>query len=90
MVLLTSRTISAAVTPPYPYGEELVAQFLVALKLCWFPLLISTVAIAIRRMVTLPRPSRSSMVNAALMIPSRLSAGLAGRSRRLCGCGIRL
>ena len=30
--------------PPYPYGGEFVSQFLFALRLCWFPLLISTVA----------------------------------------------
>ncbi len=44
MVLLTGRTIALAVRPPYCYGEELVSQFLFALRLCWFPLLISTVA----------------------------------------------
>jgi phospholipid/cholesterol/gamma-HCH transport system permease protein len=44
MMLLTGRTILAAVRPPYPYGEELVDQFLFALRLCWFPLLVSTVA----------------------------------------------
>ena len=31
--------------PPYPYGEELVEQCLFTLKLCWFPLLISTFAL---------------------------------------------
>ncbi len=46
MVLLTGRTISSAVRPPYPYGGELVAQFLFALRLVWFPLLITTVAIS--------------------------------------------
>lgn len=45
MMLLTARTLSAAVRPPYPYGEEFIGQFLFALRLCWFPLLISTVAI---------------------------------------------
>src|SRR5260370_42660043 len=45
MMILTGRTISSALRPPYPYGGELVAQFLFALRLCWFPLLISTVAI---------------------------------------------
>ncbi len=44
MMILTARTISAAIAPPYPYGEELIGQFLFALKLCWFPLLVSTVA----------------------------------------------
>jgi phospholipid/cholesterol/gamma-HCH transport system permease protein len=45
MVLLTGRTLSSTVRPPYPYGGEFVAQFLFALRLCWFPLLVSTVAI---------------------------------------------
>jgi phospholipid/cholesterol/gamma-HCH transport system permease protein len=46
VVLLTGRTISSAVRPPYPYGGELVSQFLFALRLVWFPLLITTVAIS--------------------------------------------
>ena len=44
MVILTGKTIRSAVTPPYPYGGEFVQQFLFALKLCWFPLLVATVA----------------------------------------------
>ncbi len=44
MMILTGKTIVSAVTPPYPYGGEFVQQFLFALRLCWFPLLISTVA----------------------------------------------
>jgi phospholipid/cholesterol/gamma-HCH transport system permease protein len=44
MVILTGRTIVSAVTPPYPYGPEFVSQFLFALRLCWLPLLISTIA----------------------------------------------
>ena len=44
MVILTARTIASAVRPPYPYGGEFIGQFLFALQLCWFPLLISTVA----------------------------------------------
>jgi phospholipid/cholesterol/gamma-HCH transport system permease protein len=46
MVLLTGRTIASALRPPYPYGGELVSQFLFALRLVWFPLLITTVAIS--------------------------------------------
>jgi phospholipid/cholesterol/gamma-HCH transport system permease protein len=46
MMILTARTLYAAVVPPYPYGEELVGQFLFALQLCWFPLLVSTVALS--------------------------------------------
>jgi len=45
MVILTTKTIVSAVRPPYPYGEELVEQCLFTLKLCWFPLLISTFAL---------------------------------------------
>jgi len=29
---------------PYPYGSEFVSQFLFAMRLCWFPLLVSTIA----------------------------------------------
>src|SRR5438132_7174247 len=45
MLILTGRTIVSALRPPYPYGGELVSQFLFALRLCWFPLLISTVCL---------------------------------------------
>ncbi|HEY0318970.1 MAG TPA: ABC transporter permease [Solirubrobacterales bacterium] len=45
MMLLTTRTIASAVRPPYPYGGELIDQFHFALRLCWFPLLISTFAL---------------------------------------------
>lgn len=44
MVILTGKTIKSAVKPPYPYGGEFVQQFLFALKLCWFPLLVATIA----------------------------------------------
>src|SRR5256714_2726599 len=44
MMILTGKTIMSALRPPYPYGGECVSQFLFALKLCWFPLLVSTVA----------------------------------------------
>src|SRR5256714_11138401 len=44
MVILTGKTIMSALRPPYPYGGEFMSQFLFALKLCWFPLLISTIA----------------------------------------------
>jgi phospholipid/cholesterol/gamma-HCH transport system permease protein len=45
MMILTGRTIMSALRPPYPYGGEFVSQFLFALRLCWFPLLVSTVCI---------------------------------------------
>ena len=44
VVILTGRTLISAVKAPYPYGNELIGQFLFALQLCWFPMLISTVA----------------------------------------------
>jgi phospholipid/cholesterol/gamma-HCH transport system permease protein len=44
MMILTGKTLLATVKPPYTYGGEFVQQFLFALRLCWFPLLISTVA----------------------------------------------
>lgn len=45
MMILTVKTLISAVKPPYPYGEELVWQFLFVLKLAWFPLVISTFAL---------------------------------------------
>ncbi len=47
MMILTARTIVSAVRPPYPYGEELVGQFLFVLKLSWFPMTISTFALCL-------------------------------------------
>jgi phospholipid/cholesterol/gamma-HCH transport system permease protein len=44
MMILTGKTIVSALRPPFPYGGEFVNQFLFALKLCWFPLVVSTVA----------------------------------------------
>src|SRR5258708_8038723 len=44
MMILTGKTIMAALRPPYPYGGEFVSQFLCALRLCWFRLLVSRVA----------------------------------------------
>ena len=46
MMILTGKTLVSAIRPPYPYGGEFISQFLFALKLCWFPLLISTIAIS--------------------------------------------
>src|ERR1700733_15716825 len=45
MMLLTGKTISSALRPPYPYGGEFVSQFLFVLRLCWFPLMVSTMCI---------------------------------------------
>jgi ABC-type transporter Mla maintaining outer membrane lipid asymmetry permease subunit MlaE len=44
MMILTGKTIVSAIGRPYPYGGEFVQQFLFALRLCWFPLMISTIA----------------------------------------------
>jgi phospholipid/cholesterol/gamma-HCH transport system permease protein len=43
MMILTGKTIVSCVRPPYPYGGEFVGQFLFALRLSWFPLLVTTV-----------------------------------------------
>jgi len=45
MMILTVKTLISAVRSPYPYGEELVWQFLFVLKLSWFPLMVSTFAL---------------------------------------------
>ncbi len=44
MMILTAKTMISAVRPPYPYGGEFIGQFLFALQLCWFPMMISTLA----------------------------------------------
>src|SRR2546426_3716524 len=46
MMILTGKTVMSALRPPYPYGGEFVNQFLFALRLCWFPLVLSMVAVA--------------------------------------------
>ncbi len=46
MMTLAGKTIISAIRPPYPYGGEFISQFLFALKVCWFPLLVSTIAIS--------------------------------------------
>jgi phospholipid/cholesterol/gamma-HCH transport system permease protein len=45
VMLLTGRTITSTLRPPYPYGGEFVSQFLFVLRICWLPLLVSTFAI---------------------------------------------
>ena len=44
MILLFRRTVVAAVLPPYNYGPELVDQFLFALRLGWFPMILASLA----------------------------------------------
>src|SRR3954453_18072951 len=44
MGILTGKTLVSAVRPPYTYGGEFVSQFLFALRLCWFPMILASVA----------------------------------------------
>jgi phospholipid/cholesterol/gamma-HCH transport system permease protein len=46
MVILTGKTVVSAIRPPYPYGGEFVNQFMFTLRLCWMPLLVSTIAVS--------------------------------------------
>ena len=46
MVVLTGKTLMAAIRPPYPYGGEFLSQFIFALQLCWFPMAVSMVAVS--------------------------------------------
>ena len=45
MMILTAKTIVSAIRPPFPYGGEFIGQFLFALQLCWFPMMISMIAV---------------------------------------------
>ena len=45
IAILTAKTIVSAIRPPYPYGGEFIGQFLFALQLCWFPMMISMLAV---------------------------------------------
>ena len=44
MGILTGRTLISAVRPPYTYGNEFVYQFLFALRVCWFPMIVASIA----------------------------------------------
>jgi phospholipid/cholesterol/gamma-HCH transport system permease protein len=46
MMILTAKTVVSAIRPPFPYGGEFIGQFLFALQLCWFPMMISMVAVS--------------------------------------------
>jgi phospholipid/cholesterol/gamma-HCH transport system permease protein len=46
MAILTGKTVAASVRPPYPYGGEFASQFAFALRLCWFPMAVSMVAVS--------------------------------------------
>ena len=43
LLVLTGKTIVSAVRPPYIYGAEFAQQCLFLMRLCWFPLLVSTI-----------------------------------------------
>jgi phospholipid/cholesterol/gamma-HCH transport system permease protein len=45
MMILTGKTLVSAIRPPYPYGGEFTVQFLFAIRLCWLPLLITSVCV---------------------------------------------
>jgi phospholipid/cholesterol/gamma-HCH transport system permease protein len=42
MGILTGKTLLSALTPPYSYGSEFVSQFLFAIRLCWFPMIVAS------------------------------------------------
>src|SRR5437763_11040308 len=44
MIVLLRRTLVAALGPPHDYGPELVDQFLFALRLGWFPMIVASLA----------------------------------------------
>jgi phospholipid/cholesterol/gamma-HCH transport system permease protein len=44
MGVLTGKTLISAVRPPFPYGKEFVTQFLFAVRLCWFPMIVASFA----------------------------------------------
>jgi phospholipid/cholesterol/gamma-HCH transport system permease protein len=46
IMILTGKTVVSAIRPPYPYGGELVSQFLFALKLCWAPMVVTAFVVA--------------------------------------------
>ena len=88
MMILAGRTIVSALRPPYPYGGELVSQFLFTLRLAWFPLLITTVALNLARS-QMRRWRCERRASAAIRMPSRLpspqrcaSSGRPLRTRR--------
>jgi phospholipid/cholesterol/gamma-HCH transport system permease protein len=45
MMILTGKTLVSAIRPPYVYGNEFSIQFLFALRLCWLPLLITSLCV---------------------------------------------
>jgi phospholipid/cholesterol/gamma-HCH transport system permease protein len=45
MAILTGQTVVAALRGPYTYGAEFVSQFMFALRLCWFAMIVTSVAL---------------------------------------------
>ena len=45
MMILTGKTLVSAIRPPYSYGGEFTIQFLFAIRLCWLPLVITSVCL---------------------------------------------
>ncbi len=41
--VLAGKTMVSALQAPHPYGKEFVQQFLFALRLCWFPMIVASV-----------------------------------------------
>src|SRR4029453_14210223 len=72
MMILTGKTLVSAVRPPYIYGGEFVQQFLFAVRLCWFPLLLSTIPFGYAR----PGPAA---VFPVLLPPPPLGSAAPGR-----------
>ncbi len=46
IIVLTGKTITSATSPPFSYGSEFVSQFLFAVRLGWFPMIVSSFALA--------------------------------------------
>jgi phospholipid/cholesterol/gamma-HCH transport system permease protein len=45
MMILTGKTLVSAIRPPYTYGNEFAIQFMFTLRLCWLPLLVTSVCV---------------------------------------------
>jgi phospholipid/cholesterol/gamma-HCH transport system permease protein len=45
LMILTGKTMVSAVRPPFTYGGEFTIQFLFVLRLCWLPLLITSLCV---------------------------------------------
>jgi len=46
MVFLTVNALRLMLTPPFDYGPELVAQLRFVIKVCWFPLILTSFALS--------------------------------------------